>query len=105
MKAAPLKALWEPPPEEPPEGADLTDAPEPAAKEGDTNWPIEVLRTRLVAQGLLAAGMFLTIAGLRLLKRRRYFVLCYGPGAVMKVRANSESQQTQILMTVQAVLG
>jgi hypothetical protein len=112
MKAAPITSLWQPAPEGPPEGADPSELPPPSdaeadgeRKEGDVYWPDEVLRTRLAGQGLLMLGMFLAGGGLKLAKRRRYFVVCHARSGVMKVRAASENQQTQILMTVQAVLG
>jgi hypothetical protein len=112
MKAAPITSLWQPPPEGPPEGADPAELPPPAeedadpqAKETDLAWQGEVLRTRLAGQGLLMLGVFFAGGGLKLVKRRRFFVLCHAPGGVMKVRVESENQQTQILMTVQAVLG
>jgi hypothetical protein len=116
MKAAPYSALWRETPEEPAEGANLEDPPPPPPEqEGEVpeevpeekdrvNWPVEVLRTRLTGQVCFGAGLLLAWVGLKLLRRRRFFILCQGRDVILKVGAESESQQTQMLMTVQAIL-
>jgi hypothetical protein len=119
MRAAPLSALWEddrvpdavegtdPRREQMAPGAEdaVPESEDPPNPQDRNTWPTEVLRTRLIGQATLGGGLVLALVGWRLIKRRRFFILCQGRGVIMKVRAQSENQQTQMLMTVQAALG
>jgi hypothetical protein len=78
----------------PPEGADPT-----------VNWPLVVLKTRILVIALAICGAGLVLGGLKLLKKKHYFVICRGAQRVVKVQAKDEIQQTQILMTISAVKG
>jgi hypothetical protein len=90
--------------------AKVEEAPRELAPDGEAaadggRFATEVLYTRSGGAALGGLGLLLVVGGLKLVRRRRYFVLCRGPGGVMRVRAESENQQTQVLMTVQAALG
>jgi len=78
----------------PPEGLDPT-----------VNWPLVVLKTRILIIGLAICAAGLLLGGLKLFKKKHYFVICRGGQKVVKVQAKDEIQQTQILMTISAVKG
>ncbi len=49
-------------------------------------------------------GALFVGAGYLCAKRIRYLILCRGDGKMMKIKAKDEMQQTQILMTLQAMV-
>ena len=65
----------------------------------------DVLKTRILVVVLAICAAGLCLGGLKLFKRKNYFVLCRGSNKVVKVQAKDEIQQTQILMTISAVKG
>jgi hypothetical protein len=100
MESAPVLSLFSS------EDAPDPDAPPPPEGMDPTiNWPIVVLKTRIlvIALAIVAAG--LALGGLRLFKKKHYFVLCRGPKHVIKVQAKDEIQQSIILQTISAVKG
>lgn len=96
--AGPLALFSNDPPDPdappPPEGMDPT-----------VNWPVVVLKTRILVIALAVVGAGLVLGGLKLFKKKNFFVICRGGQKVVKVQAKDEIQQTQILMTISAVKG
>jgi len=80
----------------PPEGDDATAQP---------NYPRDVLQVRILAVFLAIAGLGFAIGGLKLVRKKSYFVICRGGTHVIKVEAADHIQQTQILATIDAVKG
>lgn len=111
MPAAPMKALFsqegsepesdnDPAPSEPAHAVDLPDDPSVERPDADA---VEVLKTRLLGMGLLALGIGLGSVGLRVFRKRRYFVVCRTQDAMMRIRVDGKVQQDLILATLQAV--
>jgi len=82
-----------PPPEPPPEGEDSVD------------WPRTVLLTRIAGIACLVAALGCAIGARRLIKKKRFYVICRGGRRMVKIEAKDEIQQTQIMVTVTAVKG
>jgi hypothetical protein len=82
-----------PPPQEVPEGENAVD------------WPRTVLLTRILGIACLVAALGCAIAARRLIKKKRYFVICRGAKRMVKMPVKDEIQQTQVMVTVSAVKG
>ncbi|MDB4968537.1 MAG: hypothetical protein JWN44_4226 [Myxococcales bacterium] len=85
-------------------------APAPAAvdvPEGEdaVDWPKTVLLTRIIGAVCLLAALGSAIGARRLVKKKRYFVICRAPKRMVKIEAKDEIQQTMIMVTVSAVKG
>ncbi len=61
-------------------------------------------RVRLKAAVLMLAGVLWGGAGLLLCKKQRHVVVCRADKRVLKLRVKDKTAQTQVMMTVQAVL-
>jgi hypothetical protein len=81
------------PPDAVPEGEDAVD------------WPRTVLLTRIAGIACLLAALGCAIGARRLIKKKRYFIICRGGKRILKIEAKDEIQQTQIMVTVSAVKG
>lgn len=81
------------PAEPPPEGEDAVD------------WPRTVLLTRIAGVASLAAALGCLLGARRLIRKKRFYVLCRGAKRLIKIEAKDEIQQTQIMVTVSAVKG
>lgn len=86
------------------------DAPTPAEPPPDgvdasVDWPRQVLLTRILGIACGVAALGCAIAARRLIKKKRFFVLCRAPRRLMRIEAKDEIQQTQIMVTVSAVKG
>jgi hypothetical protein len=77
------------------------------APEGEDpiDWPRTVLLTRLAGALCLLAALGCAIGARRLIKKKRYYVVCRGVNRLMKIEAKDEIQQTQIMVTIGAVKG
>jgi hypothetical protein len=77
------------------------------APEGEDplQWPRTVLLTRIAGIALLAAALGCAIGARRLIRKKRYYVVCRGTKRLVKIEAKDEIQQTQIMVTVSAVKG
>jgi len=69
------------------------------------NWPVTVLRTRLMVLGLVILGIGLLIAARRLFKKKQYFIICRAGNRVIKYQAKDNIQQDIILATINAIKG
>jgi len=118
MQAAPYKALLpksedEPEEKEPDPAAPViqpeTPAPEdlpddPSAEHpDDTAWRLQILKTRLTGMGLLALGAIFGMIGLRVFRKKRFYVVCRTSEGVMRILVPGKVQQDIILATLQAV--
>lgn len=90
MEAAPPTDLLKEEGEPPPDGED---------------WPIHILKVRAAGAGSLAGAALFGLAGLKLFRRKRWLVICRGGGKALRIQVATEMQQTQVLMTIQAVQG
>src|SRR6266568_3825697 len=83
--------------------------PPPAADvpEGEdaVDWPKQVLITRIIGALCLLTALGCAIGARRLVKKKRYYVLCRAPKRMLKIEAKDEIQQTMIMVTVSAVKG
>jgi hypothetical protein len=86
----------------PPPPAAVAEAPE---GEDPVDWPRTVLVTRIIGIVCLAAALGCLIGARRLIKKKRFYVLCRGAKRLLKIEAKDEIQQTQIMVTVSAVKG
>ncbi|HWE28441.1 MAG TPA: hypothetical protein VHB97_10585 [Polyangia bacterium] len=77
------------------------------APEGEDpiDWPHTVLLTRLAGIACLAAALGCALGARRLIRKKRYYVVCRGNKRLVKIEAKDEIQQTQIMVTVSAVKG
>lgn len=77
------------------------------APEGEDpiDWPRTVLLTRIAGIALLAAALGCLLGARRLIKKKRYYVVCRGAKRLLRIEAKDEIQQTQIMVTVSAVKG
>jgi hypothetical protein len=77
------------------------------APEGEDpiDWPHTVLVTRIIGILCLAGALGCALGARRLIKKKRYYILCRGNQRLMKIEAKDEIQQTQIMVTVSAVKG
>jgi hypothetical protein len=77
------------------------------APEGEdpVDWPRTVLVTRLAGILCLAAALGCAIGARRLIRKKRYYIVCRGAKRMLKIEAKDEIQQTQIMVTVSAVKG
>jgi hypothetical protein len=93
--------------EAPPE----TEPPPPAPPSEDdsggssTDGAREVLLARGSGIALAVLGILLAVIGLRLSRRRAYFVIVRAEANVWRLDVPDQSQQTQIMVTLQAVAG
>lgn len=81
----------------------LPDDPSQVESPDDAAWALDVLKTRLIGFGVLAAGALVAFVGLRVFRQLRYFVVCRTAGESMRVRVSDKIQQDLILATLQAV--
>ncbi len=79
--------------EQAPEGSDPID------------WPRTVLLTRLGGIACLVVALGCALGARRLIRKKRYYVVCRGGRRLLKIQAKDEIQQTQIMVTVSAVKG
>ena len=86
----------------PPPAAPATDVPE---GEDAVDWPKQVLITRIIGAVCLLTALGCAIGARRLIKKKRYFVMCRAPKRMLKIEAKDEIQQTMIMVTVGAVKG
>jgi hypothetical protein len=119
MQAAPYKALLptssdsdEPEPGEakgqatPPEPVPLPDElpDDPSAEHpDDAAWRLQILKTRLLGMGLLALGALIGLLGLKVFRKKRFFVVCRTHEGIMRIQVPGKVQQDIILATLQAV--
>jgi hypothetical protein len=82
-----------PPPEPPPEGEEGVD------------WARTVLLTRIAGIACLLAALGCALGARKLIKKKRYYIICRGGKRLVKIEAKDEIQQTQIMVTVSAVKG
>lgn len=77
------------------------------APEGEDpiDWPRTVLLTRLGGVALLVAALGCALGARRLIRKKRYYIVCRGQKRMLKIEAKDEIQQTQIMVTVSAVKG
>ncbi|HEX9102320.1 MAG TPA: hypothetical protein VF997_08960 [Polyangia bacterium] len=77
------------------------------APEGEDpiDWPRTVLLTRLGGIVCLALALGCALGARKLIRKKRYYVVCRGPKRMVKIEAKDEIQQTQIMVTVSAVKG
>ena len=77
------------------------------APEGEDplDWPRNVLLTRIYGALALLGALGCLIGARRLIKKKRYYIVCRGNQRLMKIEAKDEIQQTQIMVTVSAVKG
>jgi hypothetical protein len=77
------------------------------APEGEdpVDWPRTVLLTRLGGILLVVAAVGCALGARRLIRKKRYYVVCRGAKRLVKIEAKDEIQQTQIMVTVSAVKG
>lgn len=89
--------------------APAPDAPPPdAAPDADgevQKGAHDVLVARVIGVLCLAAALGCALGARKLIKKRRFYVLCRAPQRLMRVEAKDEIQQTQIMVTVSAVKG
>jgi hypothetical protein len=100
MESAPVTALFS--------SADAPDPDAPPPPEGmdpSVNWPVTVLRTRILVLVLAIAGAGCALGGWKLLKRKSFYVVVRAGNRVAKVAAKDKIQQDLILATVNAVKG
>ena len=83
------------------------DTPPPDVPEGEdaVDWPKTVLLKRIMALACLGAALGCLLGARKLIKKKRYYVLCRGAKRLVKIEAKDEIQQTQIMVTVSAVKG
>lgn len=79
--------------------------PPPEGVDADVDWPRQVLLTRVAGIACGVAALGCAIAARKLIKKKRYYVLCRAPRRLMRIEAKDEIQQTQIMVTVSAVKG
>jgi hypothetical protein len=77
------------------------------APEGEDpiDWPRNVLLARMGGIALLVAALGCALGARRLIRKKRYYILCRGAKRMLKIEAKDEIQQTQIMVTVSAVKG
>ncbi len=77
------------------------------APEGEDpiDWPRNVLITRLIGALCLLGALGCAIGARRLIKKKRYYVVCRGANRLLKIEAKDEIAQTQIMVTISAVKG
>ena len=77
------------------------------APEGEDpiDWPRTVLLTRLGGIACLVAALGCALGARRLIRKKRYYIVCRGAERMLKIEAKDEIQQTQIMVTVSAVKG
>jgi hypothetical protein len=77
------------------------------APEGEdpVDWPRTVLLTRIGGLVLCLAALGCAIGARRLIKKKRYYIICRGQKRMMKIEAPNEILQTQIMVTISAVKG
>ncbi|MCU1280501.1 MAG: hypothetical protein JWM53_4047 [bacterium] len=77
------------------------------APEGEDpiDWPRNVLMTRLAGVLALAAALGCALGARRLIRKKRYYIVCRGARRMLKIEAKDEIQQTQIMVTISAVKG
>jgi hypothetical protein len=77
------------------------------APEGEDpiDWPRTVLWTRIAGVACLALALGCLLGARRLIRKKRYYVVCRGARRLVKIEAKDEIQQTQIMVTVSAVKG
>ena len=77
------------------------------APEGEDpiDWPRTVLLTRLAGIACLALALGCALGARKLIRKKRYYVVCRGAKRLVKIEAKDEIQQTQIMVTVSAVKG
>lgn len=101
MDAAPVTALFSSDATEP----DPTAPPPPDGEDPTVNWPVVVLKRKILVLALAIVGAGLCVGGLKLFRKKEWFVLCRGGQKVIRVQAKTQIEQTQILMTISAVKG
>jgi hypothetical protein len=119
MEAAPYKALLptsneseEPeagdsktqaaPPEPIPTPSELPDDPS-AEHPDDAAWRLQILKTRLLGMGLMALAAAIGMLGLKIFRKKRFFVVCRTQDGIMRIQVPGKVQQDIILATLQAV--
>lgn len=77
------------------------------APEGEdpVDWPRTVLWTRIAGIALLLGALGCALGARKLIRKKRYYVVCRGARRLVKIEAKDEIQQTQIMVTVSAVKG
>jgi hypothetical protein len=77
------------------------------APEGEDpiDWPRTVLLTRLGGVAALLGALGCALGARRLIRKKRYYVVCRSAKRLLKIEAKDEIQQTQIMVTVSAVKG
>jgi hypothetical protein len=77
------------------------------APEGEDpiDWPRTVLLIRIAGIALLAGALGCALGARKLIRKKRYYVVCRGAKRLVKIEAKDEIQQTQIMVTVSAVKG
>jgi len=80
----------------------LQEAPE---GEDPIDWPRTVLLIRIAGIALLAGALGCALGARKLIRKKRYYVVCRGGKRLVKIEAKDEIQQTQIMVTVSAVKG
>jgi hypothetical protein len=85
-----------------PPAAPAADVPE---GEDAVDWPRQVLVTRIIGALCLLSALGCAIGARRLVKKKRYYVICRAPKRMVKIEAKDEIQQTMIMVTVSAVKG
>ena len=91
-------------------GAGSSDAPAatdppPDGVDADVDWPRQVLLTRLAGIACGVAALGCALGARKLIKKKRFYVLCRAPKRLLRIEAKDEIQQTQIMVTVSAVKG
>lgn len=76
-----------------------------AAPEEATDWPRRVLVTRLTSLGCALIAVGCALGARRLIRKKRYFVLCRAARRLVRIESKDEIQQTQIMVTLGAVKG
>jgi hypothetical protein len=82
-------------------------APSPPS-DGDasaTDAPRAVLIDRVVGIASLVTALGCALGARRLIRKKRYFVICRGERRMMKMRVDDEIEQTQVMVTVSALKG
>ena len=73
--------------------------------EDPIDWPRTVLWTRVAGVACLVAALGCALGARRLMRKKRYYIVCRGAKRMIKLEAKDEIQQTQIMVTISAVKG
>jgi hypothetical protein len=69
----------------------------------DDAWRLQILKTRLLGMGLLGLGAAIGMIGLKIFRKKRFFVVCRTREGMMRILVAGKVQQDIILATLQAV--